>query len=325
MKILGLIGKEEIACVYLAEMGEGRVIEFVESLQPPLPRERKWVLMVSTLFGCPIQCLMCDAGSAYQGSLSAGEILAQIDYLVEKRFPSGEVPVKQFKIQFARMGEPALNPEVLEVLRELPERYRAPGLMPSFSTVAPRGREGFFEELREIKDSLYAGGRFQFQFSIHTTSEALRKRLIPAKSWGFSEMAAYGERFYAPGDRKITLNFTLAQGMPVAAPCLKSHFDPERFLIKITPVNPTYQARQNGLSSYLDPLDQARRYELVEELKEEGYEVLVSIGEPEENRIGSNCGQYVTAHFRAKERLADGYHFSLEGAAPGEEARGAGR
>lgn len=311
MKILGYAGNDEVAKVYLAEMGEGKVIEFVESIQPPLPREKKWVLMISTLFGCPIECMMCDAGSYYRGKLRAEEMLAQIDYLVERRYPDGHIPCRQFKIQFARMGEPALNAEVLTVLKALPGRYRAPGLMPSFSTVAPAGREDFFNELIDVKDTHYPGGRFQFQFSVHTTDPDLRDKIMPVRKWDFSDLAAFGERFYKPGDRKITLNFTLAHGMPVDPVHLRRHFDPGKFLIKITPVNPTYQAKRNGLTSFLDPLSPDKEYALVEELQGAGYEVIVSVGEIEENRIGSNCGQYVMAHLRAERHLSDGYHFEV--------------
>jgi 23S rRNA (adenine2503-C2)-methyltransferase len=311
MKILGRTGKEEVALVYLAEFGEGRLVEFVEALSPPLPREEKWVLLVSTLVGCPIGCKMCDAGGGYRGRLTEEEIFAQIDYLVKSRFPDGRVPVKKFKIQFARMGEPALNPQVLEVLDELPKRYEAPGLLPSLSTIAPRGTDGFFEELLRIKREHYQGGRFQLQFSIHTTDPGLRDRLIPARKWDFAQIAEYGERFCEPeeGDRKITLNFALAEGAPLEADVLARHFSPEKFLVKITPLNPTHRARASGLVSYIDPYRPDADYGVVRQLRAAGFEVLVSIGEVEENKIGSNCGQYVLRHLEAKEALPGGYDY----------------
>ncbi|MDI6725669.1 MAG: hypothetical protein QMD32_01805 [Smithellaceae bacterium] len=311
MKLIGHTGRDEVAMVYLAELGEGRLIEFVESVQPPLAREKKWVLMVSTLFGCPVQCLMCDAGSFYRGKLTAEEMLAQIDFLVDKRFPGRVISSDNFKIQFARMGEPALNPAVLDVLKVLPDRYQAPGLMPSFSTIAPIGCGDFFEELIRIKDTLYPAGRFQFQFSVHTTDETLRDRLIPAKKWNFQEMAEFGDRFYQAGDRKITLNFSLAKGVPVDPALLLRFFNPKRYLIKITPVNPTYKASNSGLISYIDPFDLDRDYRVVRELEEANYQVIVSVGEREENRIGSNCGQYVMTHLREKGKIAEGYHFDV--------------
>ena len=123
MNIIASTGKEDIAIVYIVELG-GQRMELVELLQPPIPRQEKWVLLVSTMFGCPVGCAMCDAGGFYQGKPSAAEILSQIDFLVRQRFPDGRIPCKQFKIQFARMGEPALNPAVLEVLERLPHSTR---------------------------------------------------------------------------------------------------------------------------------------------------------------------------------------------------------
>lgn len=312
MKVLASTGRDDVAMVYVVDMGDDRLIECVESVQPPIPREDKWVLLISTMFGCPIGCSMCDAGGHYQGKPSKDQILAQIDFLVNKRYPDKVIPAKQFKIQFARMGEPTLNPNVLDVLDELPGRYTAPGLMPSLSTVAPKGCEEFLERLLQIKHANYSGGHFQFQFSIHTTDKSLRDQMIPVKKWSFAEMEAYGERFYAPGDRKITLNFALANNMPVETSVLLRYFNPDKFLIKITPLNPTYRAVENNLSSYIDPQVEQKGYEIVEALKQAGYQVIVSIGEVEENLIGSNCGQYIKRHLAATQPISDGYTYTIQ-------------
>ena len=50
MEILGKYGKEEVAILYIARY-DGKIIEFVESVQPPVTREQKWVLILSTLYG----------------------------------------------------------------------------------------------------------------------------------------------------------------------------------------------------------------------------------------------------------------------------------
>jgi 23S rRNA (adenine2503-C2)-methyltransferase len=62
MKMVASTGREDVAMVYIVEPDDGKLVECVESIQPPLPREQKWVLLVSTMFGCPIGCKMCDAG-----------------------------------------------------------------------------------------------------------------------------------------------------------------------------------------------------------------------------------------------------------------------
>lgn len=312
MKIIASAGREDVAMVYVVDVRDGHLVECVESVQPPIPREEKWVLLVSTMFGCPIGCMMCDAGGHYQGKPTKEEIFSQIDYLVSKRYPDRNITPAQFKIQFARMGEPSLNPSVLDVLEELPKRYNAPGLMPSISTVAPKGTEAFFERLLSIKNEKYSGGHFQFQFSIHSTDDRLRDELIPVKKWSFDEMAAYGDRFYQNGDRKVSLNFALAQDVPVNPEVLLKYFDPDRFLIKITPLNPTYRASENKLATYIDPYDKNKIYSVVSSLEAAGYQVIVSIGEVEENYIGSNCGQYIKRHLSASGPLDDGYTYDLQ-------------
>lgn len=300
MKILSTHGDETLARVFVASTADGSRIEFVESVQPPVPRDRKWVLILSTMMGCPVRCAMCDAGGDFHGRLSAEEILEQVEFLVRRRYPDGRVPVPKFKIQFARMGEPALNDAVLEVLRRLPQRIEAPGLMPCLSTIAPAGRQAFFEELREIKQRLYPGGRFQLQFSVHSTDEQARRRLMPARIWSLEEIGSYGCRFHAAGDRKVTLNFAPVEGLPLEPEALPRCFPPDRFLVKLTPVNPTRATRRAALRGRIRPGDEAGQRRLADRFRRIGYETLVSIGEPRENEIGSNCGMY--AH--AAERLS---------------------
>ena len=146
MEIVSEHGTEELARVYVgSSYGDpDHQVEFVESVQPPHPREEKWVLIVSSLYGCPVGCLICDAGGGYKGRMSKDAILEQIDYMVTRRYPDRRLPQKKFKIQFARMGEPAFNTAVLDVLEALPMRYDAPGLRPAGSTVAPNGTDAFF-------------------------------------------------------------------------------------------------------------------------------------------------------------------------------------
>lgn len=313
MKIIGSSGNPEHAVVSILEFEPGQYVECVESIQPPLPRSEKWVLMVSTLFGCPIGCAMCDAGGFYRGKLSTAQILEQIDYMVFQHYPDGWIPCRQFKIQFARMGEPVLNPAVLDVMETLPSRYHAPGLMPSLSTVAPSAGRRFLERLAEIKRRLFPNGRFQLQFSIHTTDPDYRRLMIPkAGLMTFGEISDFGDRFFQHGDRKITLNFAAASTAPIDPAVLLDHFSPDRFLIKITPLNPTYRARESGLVSRIDPAATSPgEPDLLNRLRKSGYEVILSIGNAEENLIGSNCGQYLRSHLSADRPMDDAYVYDF--------------
>lgn len=297
IKVLAEYGEEDLAKVYVAEMrgSKEHLVEFVESIQPPIPREKKWVLIVSTLFGCPVGCKMCDAGKVrYKGKLTSEEILAEIDYMVRKRFPDGSIPISKFKIQFARMGDPALNPEVLIVLEKLPNVYDAPGLLPSISTVAPKNSEDFLDKLLQIKNRFYSGGKFQLQFSVHTTDIQKRNELIPISTLSFEYIAAYGKKFYTDGDKKITLNFAMSEGYPVDVNLVRRYFDPDIFVIKLTPINPTESAKCNKIVSKIDVYNPTSADQIIDDFRSQGFGVILSIGEVEENKIGSNCGQFVT-------------------------------
>ena len=310
MRVVAESGNDELARVYIAESHDGRIMEFVESVQPPTPLDEKWVLILSTLFGCPVGCPFCDAGNFYEGRLSAEEILSQVEYLVRRRFPGGRPETRRLKVQFARMGEPSLNDAVLEVLERLPDLYPGEVLFPSLSTVAPAGRDDFFQELLRIKNRLY-GPRFQLQFSIHSTDPSQRDGLVPVEKWSLGEIAGYGKSFFRKGERKVTLNFALAKGVEVDAQALNTVFDKDSFLVKITPVNPTYQALRNGIASYIEGGDDSCG--VAGELRALGYEVIVSIGELEENHIGSNCGQHMTHYLEAKSGLKDSYTYPIVG------------
>lgn len=312
MRIIASSGHPDIATVYMADMGEERYVEFVQSVQPPVPKREKWVLIVSTLFGCPVGCKICDAGAYFKGKMSGEQILKQIDFLVDRDFPGRRVDVRKFKVQFARMGEPALNPAVLDVLEELPARFDAPGLMPSVSTVAPAGCDDFFQRLLAIKNRLYGGGRFQLQFSIHSTDPVQRDQWIPVRKWDFAAIAAYGERFVAGGDRKVTLNFALSTESRLDTGTLFHYFDPTLFLVKLTPVNPTVSVTEANISSAIREGQEQSGGGVVDRLRDKGYEVLVSIGEWEENRIGSNCGQFIKRFQQSRLSMEDSYNYRLQ-------------
>ena len=306
MKILERREVPGLAELYLAELpGEGmRLIEFVDTVEPGVSKAEKWVLMISTQFGCAVGCRMCDAGAmGFHGNLSAGEMLAQVREVIAGNPGLDPRAHPKFKIHFARMGEPALNPAVLEALALLPSELPFPGLLPSLSTVAPKTPEAgaFLERLIGIKNAHYTGGRFQLQFSVHATEAALRKKIVPIPVWSPEEIAAYGKRFVGPGDRKVTLNFALPEGQRLDVAELKRVFDPALFLIKVTPVNPTYSADLNG-TSYVWNNPPAGLSGDAAALEQAGFKVIISPSSPDEISAETSCGQLWAS--RMKQRAA---------------------
>jgi 23S rRNA (adenine2503-C2)-methyltransferase len=246
------------------------------------------VIIISTQLGCPVNCLMCDAGGGFRGNLSSAEMLGQIKAVVTENGLDPNACAK-FKVQFARMGEPALNPQVITALRDLSGLYS--GVIPCIATIGPKDSSRWFAELLIVRD-LFRD--FQLQFSVNSTDETLRNVIMPYPKMSLAELADYGRRFYRPDQRKAVLNFALQEQWPLDAVILRKVFDPEYFAVKLTPTNPTATGRENGLDLNEDiEMINSKMEEKARNLETQGFLVIRSIGEMEENRIGSNCGQAV--------------------------------
>ena len=101
----------------------------------------------------------------------------------------------------------------------------------------------------------------------------------------------------------MTLNFATPAGFPLDPSSLLENFSPEHFVVKLTPVNPTSSVVERGLTSRIDPLREESARTLVERFQSAGYTTILSIGELEENRIGSNCGMFVGRRKQAREAV----------------------
>jgi 23S rRNA (adenine2503-C2)-methyltransferase len=229
------------------------------------------------------------------------EILEQIRFILADNPGLDASRHPKLKIHFARMGEPSLNPGTLEALLLLAWELPYPGILPSLSTVAPKSPSVtlFFEELAAIKERHFSGGRFQLQFSLHATDEEKRRRIVPIRKWSLEDVARYGERFWRQGDRRITLNFAPARGEVLEAGLLGRLFDPGKFLVKLTPVNPTRRAKAHGADF---PWTEAPEPFLswARELEGRGFKVILSPSLPEEIEAETSCGQLWSAALKER-------------------------
>ena len=291
MNILQVTGKPELARVYIASLRNDQVnlVEFVDACSPALgDRRKKWVIIVSTQLGCPVNCLMCDAGGGFRGNLSSTEILGQVKRVIADNGLDPNACAK-FKVQFARMGEPALNHQVITALRDISSLYSS--VIPCIATIGPKDSSRWFAELLIVRDLFHD---FQLQFSVNSTDEALRDVIMPYPKMSLAELADYGQSFYRPGQRKAALNFALQTSWPLDAADLRRKFNPKYFAVKLTPTNPTVTGRENGLDLNEDLCAiNGKMEEKARDLERQGFLVIRSIGDLEENRIGSNCGQAV--------------------------------
>jgi len=294
LRVIAGSGDPEVAEIFVAETNPGHPdsrIEMVDGLDPRYPRRDKWIINVSTQWGCPVKCRFCDAGHRFFGSLPARDILAQVRF-IRDRHPEDAVTCRKLKVHFARMGEPCLNDEVLPAIAALPDEIRNERLWICVPTTAAAGRREWFERLLKLKKERF-DRRFQLQFSLNTTDPDLRRFLMPVTLEDFDWVASYCQVFHSQGGRKPVLNFALAQGYPVDPEVIARVFDPGCTAVKLTPLNPTATGTGNGLASALKATTPPQVEALVTRLASAGFEVLVSIGDPREDRIGSNCGQSV--------------------------------
>lgn len=295
-EIIDKRGRENVAWVYLLSSRQEKnvLIECVDAYDPRYPAGEKWVIILSSQKGCPVGCSFCDASFYFKGNLSREEILEQLEIVLSPHKHGDDcINSRKIKLHFARMGEPAFNPAVIEVLEEIPFIYPGINFIPTIATLAPAGCEKWFEGLTRSKNKNYRDGKFQLQFSVNSTDEDYRRKIMPVKKWSASEISAFGRKYYQKGDRKITLNYALTTDTPFEAQKIIDFFEPEKFLVKITPVNPTMKAARAGMTSILDfdgNYPDTLRNEL-KKLESSGYEVIISIGSLEEIGVGSNCGQ----------------------------------
>ncbi len=292
-EVVKIYGDAQVAEVGVLRFrgSERHIIEVVDGLAPPIERERKWIINISTQFGCPVHCPFCDAAFDYAGNLDTEELLMQVTWALE-RHPGMAKICRKLKVHFARMGEPAYNPNVLEAMDRLPDVVRGEGLWCCVATVAPSGRDDWFERLYEVKEKHFRG-RFQLQFSVQSTSEEVRDRLIPVKHWSLEKLEKYGSGFHQPGDRKVVLNFALARDASFDPRRVADLFDPDRFALKLTPINPTATGRDNGFETVLRSDRDKMLKDAIAQLTEHGFDVVISVGDEREDQIGSNCGQAV--------------------------------
>lgn len=297
MRIITKAGRADLAEVFLAEFRGDAALraEFVDACgEAGGDRRDKWVIIVSTQFGCPAGCLMCDAGGGYRGDLSAGEIIDQIESVFAAHPEIDPQSCRKLKVQFARMGEPALNDAVLEAIGWLADKY--PACIPCVATLAPAGREDWFAGLLDLRGRFR---EFQLQFSINTTDPGVRDELMPIDKMPVEWLADYGREFHRPGSRRPILNFALSDSVPLSPEEAAGLFDPEVFAVKLTPLNPTLAAAENELKSFSVEGDARELVELrAAQFESLGFQVIRSVGDWEENRIGSNCGQLAARMIR---------------------------
>ncbi|MBI4447985.1 radical SAM protein, partial [Candidatus Woesearchaeota archaeon] len=205
-------------------------------------RSDRWMVGISTMSGCPVGCKFCATGKKFYRNLTAEEMAQQVEFVVNKNKKFDPQKAKEFKILFTRMGEPALNKdEVNKAIKNIKRKY--PKAVIALSTIGVNN-----SALADWSELSKKYGNIQLQFSIHSTSQAARQRLIPYnKKLNFKKIKEAGKKWMSIKNncRKIGLNFTLLKGEEFSIKKLEKFFPKEQFFIKLSPLNKNRITIQN--------------------------------------------------------------------------------
>jgi len=260
---------------------------------PLVPLTEKWVVTVSTQYGCSMGCEFCDVPKVGSGrNATFHDLCSQI--LTALTLPGVPSQTNRLNIHFARMGEPSWNPAVLDcgkwIAEHLGDTYNP---HPVVSTMMPRRNEWlktFVHTWMRLKNRVYKGNA-GLQLSINSTDETERKRMFSGNACTLEEIADI-MRGIIPVGRKITLNFAVA-GYAVDTEKLSRLFSPEMYIVKLTPMHKTSEALQNGIETEGDYTSPEPYLELEERLKKSGFETLVFIASEDEDKGRITCGNAI--------------------------------
>ena len=260
---------------------------------PLMPLQEKWVLTISTQYGCSMGCKFCDVPKVGSGKNTTlldlqNEIL--VGLMTHPEVTSSE----RLNVHFARMGEPTWNPNVLDSAKWLKEHiYPEFNVHPVVSTMMPKNNiwlKTFIHNWMRIKNRLYFGNA-GLQLSINSTDENERQEIFGGNACTLEEIHHIMEGILPVG-REITLNFAVANWQ-VEPKILLKYFNPQLYVIKLTPMHKTATAITNKIETVGDYTKPEPYQKLAEDLKDAGYKVLTFIASEDEDLGRITCGNAI--------------------------------
>jgi len=258
-----------------------------------LPLTEKWVVTISTQYGCSMGCKFCDVPKVGPGKNATYKDL--IKQVLQGIYLHPEIKsTKRLNIHFARMGEPTWNPNVLDAAKWMKEHldpeYR---VHPVVSTMMPKRNEWlrtFIHTWMRIKNRLY-NGNAGLQLSINSTSQSERDEMFSGNAADFPTIEKI-MRGVIPNGRKITLNFAVAD-YEIDPHVLLQYFDPDDYIVKLTPMHKTTAAEAHGLETIGDYTTYTPYEHHEKALVAAGYDVIVFMASEAEDLGMITCGNAI--------------------------------
>lgn len=275
-----------------------------------MPLSEKWVVTLSTQYGCPMKCTFCDVPNVkFRGNASEGDLWRQLQAALGA-FPEVGY-TDRLNIHFARMGEPIFNRNVFTFAALLGRHrrdwqkvlgVRVDAVHPVLTTSLPKTFKPLHAKLVDwcqIKNNLYRG-QAGLQFSINSTNEKQRDEMFGGSSLSLADFAEIAKTLPPPLGRKYCLNFAYASGFEVDGKKLAEMFNPDRFMCKVTPIHNNNACRANKLET-VDGYDSYLPYREPEKsLKEAGFDVLVFVPSMDEENGLVTCGNAILGGSKLK-------------------------
>jgi 23S rRNA (adenine2503-C2)-methyltransferase len=268
-----------------------------------MPLEEKWVITISTQYGCSMDCVFCDVPKVGKGRNATLKDLSDQVVNALKLHPE-VLATKRLNIHYARMGEPTFNRNVLEharILRKDVMPFVGRSLLhPVVSTMLPNRNKklvNFLQNWCEIKNYDYRGCA-GLQFSINSTSDKQRDEMFSGNSLSLKEISEIGKSLPYPVGRKYALNFALADNYELDAEKLVNLFNPNKFMVKLTPMHITDSCKENNIETkegyeYFTPYKEAEQ-----NLKDAGFDVIVFIPSYDEDQSKITCGNAILSDLK---------------------------
>jgi len=283
-------------------LGYTKIIEGVPSGYCK-PLTEKWVITLSTQYGCPMKCTFCDVPNVkFRGNATFEDLQQQLFNAI-KLFPSIRY-TERLNIHFARMGEPVFNPAVIEFSKWLfdNKKYiqdefnlRIEVIHPVLTSSMPKAvkyLESVIQDWIYLKNNVY-NGQAGLQISINSTSEEQRNDMFQNQQLSLNEISEIGKQLPVPIGRKYCLNFAFSTDYEIDANKLVKLFSPDKFMVKITPIHNNNACRDNNIKTEAG-YSSWQPYEKPEQdLKDVGFDVLVFVPSMDEEDGLVTCGNVV--------------------------------
>ncbi len=269
-----------------------------------MPLSEKWVITISTQYGCQCDCSFCDVPNVkWRGNASFLDLHGQLQNAISV-FGGSCKYTERMNIHFARMGDPIFNKHVFDFAEWLYKEkalwnhdlgVRVETIHPVLTTSLP----SWFPELRNnvlhwcyIKNQVY-NGQAGLQFSINTTNEDQRRSTFRRGALTLEQLSKLADDMPDPISRKYCLNFAFADDYELDGNKLRRLFDPDKFMVKITPIHNNTACRENGIKT-AEGYVSFKPYQRAEEAAvKAGFDTLVFIPSMDEENGLVTCGNVV--------------------------------